>query len=855
MSGFRDWRRFVTTACLACLLWLFFLLVTTSGRLDFLSGFNLETYPEALALFIGVVVFILICAAPAIPASIRRWARRREILPIDAFATVLIALNLETYLFKFTAPRSSGWFAIAATVLFALLGSRAVLTIRSSKSPETLNNPISATSTDLFFSVLGEGLGPLKDFSADQLNRGPLVDSIEGILARARTPLVIGIEGPWGSGKTTILSEVQRRMGARGALVVYFDAWSCREPSRLVFAYFTSVSAVIREWAYLPGLRGRFARLSSGLVSLGEGRLPGFSKIWSLITPETSLDLVKQDLKDALTALDRRVVVLVDDLDRLDGDELHAVLRAIRLNLDLPNLYHVMAYDRRQLSAALFPDEKDSSRARDYLAKVVNFEFTLSTPPQELGISMLNRALQPLLEVVGTEATNRFVQLWNLHSRTVFLEALKTPREIRRVAAATSMLWSQLSRDVDLFDLLVLTIIQYRFPNVYLSVHEHKEWFVMTKWSSDPERLFEAEKWKAERARFKENLGEIPGREGTLALRLLTMVFPDIEEKNSHMIPTQETARKNRRLLHPDVFDRYFQMSISTTQIPESSIEDLAATLQEEHESGRRQEAFVKALRKAIEENRINSFFAQWPILEGAVAGEGGCDPCLATDIVLGLGSISDELPEEGFGFLSLRHMAAVRAIELIRRLPDNEAATKTLEEVVEKASSVGFSGYLASESRRPRDQENPFSPLSPDSQRIVSRFTQRIRARYGCAEKPPLLRGPTTDLVAALFWADPTSEVQTGIYGELKREPELLPKLLELVISLGPRGPGEYVVFEERIGKLAEQLSVPEVHEITKRLALEAWEQQKERELVKVFREWVRKNCGEGTELQALDL
>ena len=76
--------------------------------------------------------------------------------------------------------------------------------------------------------------------------RGPLVDAIEELVVRPRpVSMNFGIEGSWGSGKTSILNELQRRLKRLGISTVRFDAWHYRQPERILGAYFRAIEKVI----------------------------------------------------------------------------------------------------------------------------------------------------------------------------------------------------------------------------------------------------------------------------------------------------------------------------------------------------------------------------------------------------------------------------------------------------------------------------------------------------------------------------------------------------------------------------------------------------------------------------------
>ena len=83
----------------------------------------------------------------------------------------------------------------------------------------------------------------------------------------------------------------------------------------------------------------------------------------AVLHAEKGLPELKQELDKLLPDLVRRVVVFVDDIDRLERDVLRLLFRMIRLNADFPNVTYVLAFDRLVVERNL--DEVNGIRGRD----------------------------------------------------------------------------------------------------------------------------------------------------------------------------------------------------------------------------------------------------------------------------------------------------------------------------------------------------------------------------------------------------------------------------------------------------------------------------------------------------------
>lgn len=202
----------------------------------------------------------------------------------------------------------------------------------------------------------------------------------------------IGLYGSWGSGKTSIFNLLGEISG--DWIVVRFSAWSAASEGGVLslfydalrrklqergikiswFAKVKRVAAQTRQWRVFGGIRaaGKAAEAGAHLPAGATDLLFGAANIvtkW--------LDIKEKDLKKLLIALgERRVVVLVDDLDRADPRVLPKGLLALRELLDWPQFAFVLAFDREVVARALSEySSAFGSNAHIFLEKIVDFSF------------------------------------------------------------------------------------------------------------------------------------------------------------------------------------------------------------------------------------------------------------------------------------------------------------------------------------------------------------------------------------------------------------------------------------------------------------------------------------------------
>lgn len=266
----------------------------------------------------------------------------------------------------------------------------------------------------------------------DLLHAEPLARTIaEVICAHPEHGLVLGVHGDWGAGKSTVLSLVERTLGAEtGVTTLWFNGW---EHEGFEDAKIAILEGIIRhlqqEKTFVSKAKDVFHRLRKRIdylklaragVVAGIGAMVAGPAGLALLLPtllsknaaektfdtaadvlghgnqvEDPLDLhgFRRDFNELLNKTGiKQLVVLVDDLDRCLPQTAIGTLEAIRLFLSGPRTVFVLGCDRAMIEYAVrehFPARpglKADEYARNYLDKLIQVPFVLPVlGPVEVG--------------------------------------------------------------------------------------------------------------------------------------------------------------------------------------------------------------------------------------------------------------------------------------------------------------------------------------------------------------------------------------------------------------------------------------------------------------------------------------
>lgn len=337
---------------------------------------------------------------------------------------------------------------------------RAVTPAGKTNSSIAADNPITDPKDD----ALGRAK-PARSFAEQILS----LDSTEGV--------VVGVLGLWGSGKTSFVNFACGHLKDSGVAVLEFNPWMFSGADQLVQAFFVELSAQLKIRAGLAEI-GKLVE-DYGETFSGLGWLPlvgpwiergrAATKILAklLQRKKEGIGGRRSKLRKALALLQKPVVVVVDDIDRLTTSEIRDVFKLVRLTANFPNIIYLLAFDRLRVEQAL---GEQGIPGRDYLEKILQIAVDLPAVPADVLNSQIFKAIDATLAKV--EDPGRFDEnAWP----DVFMETIRplirNMRDVRRYAAAIHGTVRDLAGQVALVDVLALEAIRVFLPDVFRKMH------------------------------------------------------------------------------------------------------------------------------------------------------------------------------------------------------------------------------------------------------------------------------------------------------------------------------------------------------------------------------------------------
>jgi KAP family P-loop domain len=531
---------------------------------------------------------------------------------------------------------------------------------------------------------------PIHTQAEDRFNRSPFAEQVAATVALRKevSSLVIGIYGPWGDGKTSVLNLMEGALRRDASIVpIRFNPWYFQSQEQLIRGFFATVAdglgrSLPSRTAELGSLLERYGFLVSlasvtvaGIVQLNPGQaVQDLGKRLSTVELET----LRVRLETILQESGKRAIILVDDIDRLDRPEIQSIFKLIKLSAGFERTAYVLAFDDDIVADSL--GEKygagGSEAGRAFLEKIV--QVPLHLPPAErLALRQLAfEGVDAALNASGIVLSEDDVQAFGRHFVDGLEPRLQTPRQAKRYANAVSFALPLLKGEVHPVDQLLVEGIRVFYPRLYSIIRDNPDVFVPPASSVDNPALKERTQHV-----LQEGVVGLGAREQKSLQELLQVLFPRLKGVLGNMhYGSDWDARwaKEKRIRSDQYFSRYFQYSVPPRDIADSTVTTLISTAAGGDISGLAVQLSAVAQKGALP-RLIEKLRAQEDVIEEAAA----------FTLALAVATNTELLPREKGVFSSIAStfaQAAVFVAKLVRRATSADKREGAARQIVSVA-------------------------------------------------------------------------------------------------------------------------------------------------------------------------
>jgi hypothetical protein len=252
---------------------------------------------------------------------------------------------------------------------------------------------------------------PIRQDSDDYLNRREFANAMAGLItaADADASLRIGIYGSWGEGKTSVLELMRVKLKQEGHACVFLTSWAAESRQALLERLLVEIAreldiriwAAARQWAkplHKAMKTARSAvtldpRIKAADAVLGDAIEEVFGAALRKAADQQT-QIVLQAINEKLG--DRKLIVFVDDVDRVRPQLVPELLLTLREALNQPKYFYVMALAPEIVEAGLKDIQKEWGEPATFLEKIVELPRYLPAISDEQRDSFIRQQLARL---------------------------------------------------------------------------------------------------------------------------------------------------------------------------------------------------------------------------------------------------------------------------------------------------------------------------------------------------------------------------------------------------------------------------------------------------------------------------
>lgn len=424
---------------------------------------------------------------------------------------------------------------------------------------------------------------PIENFEDDILGRGYFAKQLgQTILSiDSKDTLTIGLYGKWGSGKTSIINlalkeinnKVLENKEIEKPLIIRFAPWNFTDNQNLVIQFFKQLKNELKIRNYKGFSKGLGEALDSysGAIELAQAvpfigqyvsifkmTMNFFSKILKGNKADDGIVAAKNKVIQELKNKDRKIIVVIDDIDRLSNEQIRMVFQLVKEVASLPNIIYLLAMDKEIVIRALA--QVQNCDGEEYLEKIVQVPFEI---PRLDKNKVINLFIYKIAGMLDSKKEPKFDTdyLGKVYWRCIY-PYINTIRDVNRIVNTFQFRYRLVSDEVNFVDMIAITVIQVMKPKIYYWILENQK--RICGGSGYGGVVYnEQDNKKKQYAKELDNIG------GLEALDIITALFPkfDKEVNHNYEVVNDDVLKKNQRIADPDRFNIYFSLDVSDIPI------------------------------------------------------------------------------------------------------------------------------------------------------------------------------------------------------------------------------------------------------------------------------------------------
>lgn len=415
---------------------------------------------------------------------------------------------------------------------------------------------------------------PITKEENDLLNRNiNAKDAVEKLVATnpENEAFTFGIIAPWGDGKTSFMNLMKEYLNKKYKdefVIMDFNPWYYSKKSDLTHIFLNELSSKLSPYdSMIAKDLAKYANVISAIGNTGAKAITGI--ITSTLNKTTSE--LFEELKDSMKYIDKKFFVFIDDIDRLNCEEMEEIFRLVRNTSSLPNIYFILAYDKKYVMDTLKKQFENYSLR--YTEKILQEEYELPKADSNTLKELL------LLNLKNSLSEEEFKQLNDLLNGKKYgsinpMYFIKSIRNVKRIANQMIFSLRKLHGEIDICDYFTLELFRQQYKPVVDLLVKRKSEILKKEQNGKKFIYYDGKNFQDE----EKKTSKITGRKYFNIIEYITQHKEDLHITDSDISIITDFMNalfgvsKSSEAMHinnPHYTERYFKYNLLETDISE----------------------------------------------------------------------------------------------------------------------------------------------------------------------------------------------------------------------------------------------------------------------------------------------
>ncbi len=414
---------------------------------------------------------------------------------------------------------------------------------------------------------------PIKRDNEDELNRMSFVKKLAKsiTLFDSENCLVLALMGEWGCGKSSILNltfnEIKKEKD--DWIFVEFDPWYFSNQDNLILQFFNTLFNQL-NFSKKIGRKAKntFKRFIKGMsLSVNYKFVSANFNFDKMLYQEEykKFTSYKIDLENIFLNLDFKIIISIDNIDRLTDDEVIQIFSLVHSLADLPNVIYILTFDNKLILNVL--NGLNIYSPEDFLKKIIQIPIAVPQVTESNLELLMHKYIEPIY--------NQYILSESMFLDNGFSEVvqylkpfLKNLRDLKRYVNILKFYCSDLIEEINIVDFMLLLAIQ-TFQNVaYHEIKNNKELLTITY--DDQQEFMEVMQNLFDRIE-----GAFHNFDRLYINRLMQYMFPQFQEIFYPLIVKRRVLNEKFRICDSEHFNKYFTLSLEESEVSELYMDTL----------------------------------------------------------------------------------------------------------------------------------------------------------------------------------------------------------------------------------------------------------------------------------------